>query len=341
MNRFLDKLVATRMPIYCATLLFTPLDRIGAANLAYEIETYLSKNISDASININDLIFLPFRDTNQTKIQGKNRAKKIYNLDIEQLNNSSAIVARLDGLAKDAGIAMEIGYAYGLGVPIGILVTDFLWEGCTSNDLEWPIDPILKIMCDFYYPSYQLQLLSKSYYFSNMKQEEVAIREFVPKCLNYFSSLPGRLDPCNPDNGLIYIDIMAGRYGWARTEQQKLAEQLKEKTPKVDTAQRFIPENLKTPEALKAGAKKDILAAQKASICIFSGDSIQMDAGSAALLGMCKALGKQIIFQYTSDICYKGDGGQIMKVNLMVEHAADHISRSQAESLKIVNNLAL
>lgn len=51
--------------------------------------------------------------------------KKIYEKDISALKPSDVVVAVLDGVEVDAGVAFEIGFAKALGKPIIGLKTDY------------------------------------------------------------------------------------------------------------------------------------------------------------------------------------------------------------------------
>ena len=58
--------------------------------------------------------------------QGVHKEKKtIYEVDILALKTSDVLVAVLDGVDVDAGVAFEIGYAKALGKPIIGLKTDY------------------------------------------------------------------------------------------------------------------------------------------------------------------------------------------------------------------------
>lgn len=288
-NTFLQDVIRKRQPLYFAVPLFSPLDRLSGANLAGVVEIELRK-VGNQELPISDLIFLPFRDTNQSLIIGKDRAKTIYELDIAQLKHSSAILARFDGLAKDSGVAMEIGYAYGLGIPIGILLTDFIWEGCCSSDTEWIIDPILENMSDICRSIPDIPTVASSYYQSNLLQEYDAVRTFVADCFDAFFKIPKRLLPQKPSDKKrsIYVDVMGGRYKWSQYEQDYIKTAFQTSQIYVDLPERYQQTSL---EKVYSKAAQDMEKAASASIAVFSGDAPEMDAGSAAIFGMCKALG--------------------------------------------------
>jgi nucleoside 2-deoxyribosyltransferase len=333
-KKFLDYLIENNHPIYCAVRLFSPQERIAGANLAGALEAKLHEFIPNAS----DYVFLPYRDTKQSNIIGNNRAEIIYKLDIEKLRKSSAIMARFDGLAKDSGISMEIGYAYGINIPIGILFTDFMWEGFNDNDSEWTIDPIIKLMSDCIVTVPSFGKVHSSYYHSNIEHEYFAVHRFIDECLTTFTTKLSKNTGTKNKTG-IYIDIMGGRYEWSRQAAQYISESLCEsfKIP-VNIASRYVKSN---SESIYQYAHQDINLLKQSSIAIFCGDAPELDAGSAALLGLARAQGIYIIFQYSSNIVYKGLGGQKMKGNLMLEYAADIITSSLEETIHIAKTKLL
>jgi nucleoside 2-deoxyribosyltransferase len=58
--------------------------------------------------------------------KGTHKEKKmIYESDISALRTSGAVVAVLDGIEVDAGVAYEVGYAKALGKPVVGFKTDY------------------------------------------------------------------------------------------------------------------------------------------------------------------------------------------------------------------------
>jgi nucleoside 2-deoxyribosyltransferase len=324
-SQFLQDVIRKRRPLYFAVPLFSPLDRLSGANLAGVAEIELRKLIGNQELSISDII-------------GEDRAKQIYELDISQLNRSSAILARFDGLAKDSGVAMEIGYAYGLGIPIGILLTDFIWEGSCNSDAEWIIDPILENMSYICQSIPDIPNVASSYYQSNLLQEYDAVRNFVAECFESFGQILKKplLQNASDKQISIYVDVMGGRYKWSQYEQDYIKTACQTSQISVDLPERYQHNSLKM---IYSKAAQDIEKAASASIAVFSGDAPEMDAGSAAVFGMCKALGIFTIFQYSSEIVYRGSGGQKMKTNLMIEQAADMVTSSVEETIAQITEI--
>jgi nucleoside 2-deoxyribosyltransferase len=224
MNAFLNSVVRSGKPIYCAAPLFSPLDRMAGANVAGILETIIRKNAKDSNIDISNCIFLPFRDTSQSTFAGPDRAQRIFQLDIDTLRTSSALLARFDGLAKDSGVAMEIGFAFGASLPIGILVTSFMGEGFGANESEWQVDPVIAQMADICFCMPIFPRVATSYYQSQHIHEWEGVRQFVETALEKFSARaePRPLSRIEGSISTVYVDIMGGRYEWTRDVQRRI-----------------------------------------------------------------------------------------------------------------------
>lgn len=77
----------------------------------------------------------------------KEEKRSIYEADIKALKESDVVVAVLDGMDVDCGVAFEIGYAAALGKPIVGLKTDHRTFSLIENInliLEVPMKGIFK-----------------------------------------------------------------------------------------------------------------------------------------------------------------------------------------------------
>jgi len=64
--------------------------------------------------------FIPDGD----KMSNRDWAKAVFEMDTTALENSDVLVAVYDKHYSDSGTAWELGYAYGLGIPVILLCTD-------------------------------------------------------------------------------------------------------------------------------------------------------------------------------------------------------------------------
>jgi nucleoside 2-deoxyribosyltransferase len=110
------------MKIYLANALFSESDYMYNALVCSELE---------------DLGFEVYAPQNNTSINDKTKSAdsvQIYLGDKAELDSSDILVAILDGLAVDPGVAAEIGYMSAKGKTIIGLFTDSRENSKTSND---------------------------------------------------------------------------------------------------------------------------------------------------------------------------------------------------------------
>lgn len=331
--KFLDYLVDHSKTIYCASSLFSPLTRIEGYNLAQAFEESASSR-SQAHNNY-QFTFLPFKDTYQSDLVGDSKARKIFELDIQHLEKSGALVARVDGIAKDSGVCMELGYAYALGIPIGLICTDFIWSYYTKDQQHFAFDPMLLEMSTFGKQFTSLPQPVGYYGGQNYMLEYQWISQFTEECLEEFDSLIAFETPLMKQysKNKIYVDIEGGKYEWARNLQDRICNNMNQWKVMCSKASRYVYSRHKNTERR---VKDDLQSALGCTIAVFSADNIEMDAGSAALFGVCTKLGITTILLYTSQTIIEGTGGQKMRLNLMIDQAACAICTSYEE---LVNTL--
>ena len=95
-----------------------------AAPLFSEAECDFNRKLRDEIKSAGFNVFLPQEDSNNVRDE-KNRQNIIFNKNVDAIENSSIIVAVIDGTDVDSGTAWEIGYAFARGKPIIGLRTDF------------------------------------------------------------------------------------------------------------------------------------------------------------------------------------------------------------------------
>lgn len=111
------------MKVYFANGLFSQAD----FNYNAQLVTTIRKEISDINI------YLPQENA---AINDKNSyadSKMIAQADTDELVNSDLVIAILDGITIDAGVASEIGVAYAKNIPIIGMYTDSRQQGATNS----------------------------------------------------------------------------------------------------------------------------------------------------------------------------------------------------------------
>ncbi len=100
------------MKIYFAAPLFTQAERIWNDQLAAEL----------ASFGYD--VFLPQADSPQNAT-----SSTIFAADRDGVRDADTVLAIMDGADPDSGTCWECGYAYGLGIPVVTVRTDFRGAG--------------------------------------------------------------------------------------------------------------------------------------------------------------------------------------------------------------------
>lgn len=111
------------MKVYFANGLFSQAD----FNYNAQLVSAIRKEISDIDI------YLPQENA---EINDKNAyadSKMIAQADTDELVQSDLVVAVLDGITIDTGVASEIGVAYAKGIPIIGMYTDSRQKGASNN----------------------------------------------------------------------------------------------------------------------------------------------------------------------------------------------------------------
>jgi nucleoside 2-deoxyribosyltransferase len=98
------------MNVYLAGPLFTQAERHWNLQLARLME------------QAGHHVFLPQVEVQSIELLD---AETIFQLDVSGVRGSDVVVAILDGADPDSGTSFECGLAYGLGIPIVIVRTDF------------------------------------------------------------------------------------------------------------------------------------------------------------------------------------------------------------------------
>lgn len=115
--------MTTSKHIYFAAPLFAQSD------LLYN--QHLEKKIREIDANLT--IYLPQENAGINDKSAYADSKMIALADTEEVLKSDLMVALLDGLTIDAGVASEIGVAYAKGIPVIALYTDSRQQGADNQ----------------------------------------------------------------------------------------------------------------------------------------------------------------------------------------------------------------
>lgn len=109
--------------IYFASPLFSDMERVYNESLVKKIRTMYPE------LNV----YLPQEQGEINDKESYADAKMIAKYDTDALLNSQLVLAILDGVSIDVGVASEIGVAYQAGIPILGLFTDSRQQGADNQ----------------------------------------------------------------------------------------------------------------------------------------------------------------------------------------------------------------
>lgn len=309
--------------IYICTKLFNYNDKLQAEYFEESL-----KKIQNTSI------FMPFRDTDENNIVGPNRTKIVYDADIERLNSGEIILlaALYDGICKDEGISFEIGYAYGKGIPIFLVNTDFIWYAI--NEREFLFDPVVEYMssgCTHYYEIDANIPFKQALVLGQRKAFDIAANE-ISKILQ--SNNDSHENVCRGEkNRDVFIDFNGGKFEYQREYAIWLKNELSKKNISVVIADRYC-DNSAISNSQKGLHDIECLLDSKCYICL--GDEPEISSGTAALLGLARCSGIKTILYESSDVEIHGENGHRMKKNLMIDFSIDRVAKTKKQIIDII-----
>ena len=310
--------------IYICTRLYNYNDKIQAEYLEEEI-------ISNTPYNV----FVPFRDSNEHLLNGPNKTRLIYDTDIEKLNSSQIVLLAVlfDGLYKDEGISFEIGYAYGKGIPVFIINTDFIWY--TINGVEFSFDPIISFMSTgslHYFKIIPCKTFKESLFYSQKQAFHLAV-EKIKQILSSEIIIQKPIQNTFKRKS-VFIDFGGCKYEYQRENTLWIKEQLQKHKISVNISNRY--KLIQNTLSINQIGEKDINNMLQAELFVCSGDEVEMNSGTASLLGLAKSVNKKIILYESSDIEILGENNHHMKKNLMIDFSVTKTAKNKQQLLGMI-----
>lgn len=279
-------------------------------------------------------IFMPFRDTDENNLKGKNRTRLVYDADIERLDSGEIVLlaALYDGICKDEGISFEIGYAYGKNIPIFIVNTDFIWYAAGKE--EFLFDPVIAYMCADYVHHYKIDdgitfrqaLLSGQKFAFDAAADKISniLRCGIDKS-KYKLNLERKCD--------VFVDFGGGKYEYQREYALWLKSELCKYNISVEIADRHSNGNLLS-HSQKGLRDIERLMGSQYYVCL--GDEVELNSGTAALLGLARCNGIRTILYESSNIEIHGENGHHMKKNLIIDFSIDKVAKTKHQIIDIL-----
>lgn len=94
-----------------------------AAPLFNESERVFNNRIAESLRNNGYEVWLP-QESFSAVVDSEEDKKRVFDTDLAALRSCDVVLAVLDGECVDSGTAFEIGYAYGVGIPVVGIKTD-------------------------------------------------------------------------------------------------------------------------------------------------------------------------------------------------------------------------
>jgi nucleoside 2-deoxyribosyltransferase len=369
------ELAAGSKLVYMATRVYD----LSEKQASYELETAVIDGLTDAAISLGVEqtafpTFMPFRDTIETitfpgaEIPKADRARSIYEDDVERLSRLFALITYLNDPSKDDGICFEIGYAFVKSVPIILVVTDFInYSSVAKPFLQFELDPILLRMCgklihfgsfpkessavgQEVFSTYQSMISHREEFAQWLMDSKYALLEIVRAEVRQMADKPTsftaplivakRPTGVHPNKPLIFIDFAGGMFEYGREYANRLEHRLTESGMLVTVGRRHDPgfqeqldheSSLSETLAYELG-EIDINNALASDVLILDGDGMEVSSGTAALLGAARATGKKIILYYSGNLQTNARDRAPTIRNLMLQYAAD-ITTSYLEKI--------
>ena len=273
--------------------------------------------------------FVPFRDSNENELIGVNRTKIVYDADIERLNSKelSLLAVLYDGICKDEGISFEIGYAFGKGVPVFIINTDFIWYAI--DGVEFIFDPVISYMATDYLHEYNIEdcpkfkdslIQSQSRAFNSAA---IKIKDLL--CKTHRDSIEFRGEKYFD----VFVDFGGGRYEYQREYARWIKNTLSCKGIKTVISKRFL-------NPCNDSGKNDVQNMLNSDILVFLGDELELNSGTAALLGLARSINKKIILYESSSLDIHGENEHRMKKNLMIDFSVDIVAKTKEKIIDLI-----
>ncbi len=278
--------------------------------------------------------FMPFRDTDENNLVGSDRTRIVYDADINRLNSGEIKLLGVlyDGICKDEGISFEIGYAYGKGIPVFIVNTDFIWY--TIEKKEFLFDPVVEAMCLEYVHYYEIEK-NQSFKMALSKGQQKAFElasSKIAKILQCTGNLQKQIC-CSGKKYDVFIDFGGGRYEYQREYASELKERLAEYSINVAVGDRyFVDDSLSNYQ--KGMRDIENLMCSNCYVCL--GDELELNSGTAALLGLARCNKIETILYESSNIEIHGENGHRMKKNLIIDFSIDKIAKSKKEIIGMI-----
>lgn len=314
--------------IYCAARLFAVQDRLAIEIIANAI----TKCLKIARLD-HYRVFLPFRDTSQDAVVTENKSHWIYEQDIRYLESAAVVLALVDGISKDDGVSMELGFAFGKGIPFVLCTSDFVWQESRDTANRFICDP-----CIDYFSAGKIAVNSSDrldrtlpYHTAHLNLLELLSEEVGAGVVEILTAPKQRqrlTRIVDAKTAPVFVDIAGGRYAWCKLVENEIRNSCRFNN--IVFGCRWLD------GCSIAAIERDFHNLCTCRFCVVFGDAIEVDAGSAFLHGASVALGVPTALFYSRQSVIRGPGGQTMWRNLMLSESSTWQPTSLLELCKLI-----
>jgi Nucleoside 2-deoxyribosyltransferase len=319
--------------IYVAHRLFALHDRILGARIADSLAQRFGE----------DNVFLPYCDSRQQTLVSDIKGKEIYRRDVSQLADTDIVVCALHGPSLDDGVCVELGYAYGAGIPVVAITTDFETFSQKPFGAQTILaDPLIEVVCESLVRVHEAKLVGehgKGLYRDYISRHEAAVWEAIESATDAVAkiaeALPGTAAERAPRLGdpspAVYVE--SSPY-YARTPLHDVWNGLADRGIEVRGPARFD-----YSDAPYEFARQDLLQALACRTLVLDASGPEAPPGASLLLGAALALGRHRVV-YTGRPRYThAPGFEPNARNLMVLYGADMLAHDTDDIVHHVSSL--
>ena len=334
----LRELSTGRRIVYIATRLFDFSEKIKAEDMEQAVLSALKAALSEKGLPFKastSFTFVPFRDTVQnvsdapvSSIPDLN--KEIFEEDIKNLSNSIALVAHFDGLSKDEGVGIEIGYAYGRRIPILLAMTDFVRTAIKDKAQSMHLlDPIIEVMATSVLYQYQIPEGDAAYRDRLVSALGILYsdveRELKPIILNLPDHFVRRDVGGSIKTKQICIEFGGGQFEWQTILATQVSELLEARGYSCVITDRYSIARTRSGNttSMQALGELDLRKLEESELLITCSDMLEMASGTAALQGYARSLDKNVLLYDSKTTDMVGDNNYKSSRNLMVDNSAN------------------
>lgn len=313
--------------VYIAHRLFALHDRLLAAHLSHFLQREMQTH---------DL-FLPYCDTDEQTILVEKKGKYLFDCDIERFTTLALLIALLHGPGYDDGVCMEIGYAYGLGIPLLLVTTDFLsysfrdeqHQFCFADPLFDLLNATVLRLCE---PASLSKESSRHRYQAFIQSHEQALAELFQdtlQCIHHLKSQrTPHLEKARAPLKQIYIEVAPSL---ATSDLTRLRSTIERMGWTCYVASRFRRTITSTEEA----SLQDLQEAQRSSLLLLDGNGPEVPAGAAFLTGLGLAMQKPTILYYAGAQTTHAPGRETNVRNLMLLYGSTALASTLEQARQL------